>query len=193
MATVPSGNVYLYDGGNSGVVDAQHLILAVTGTLTTTVSSTAEFLAPGSLVVKKTITGPAGDHHGEIVIHTVCDGIALTPDLVIPAGEPAGDYSHTYTDIAAGSHCIVTETSDGSSTSVEVIVTGDGQEVTIPPGGSASADITDTYNNAPGSLLVRKTIAGPGADLHGEIVIHSECNGKALTPDFVIPAGHPGG
>ena len=86
VATVPSGNVYLYDGGNSGVVDAQHLILAVTGTLTTTVSSTAEFLAPGSLVVKKTITGPAGDHHGEIVIHTECDGIALTPDLVIPAG-----------------------------------------------------------------------------------------------------------
>ena len=76
---------------------------------------------------------------------------------------------------------------------MEVIVTGDGQEVTIPPGGSASADITDTYNNAPGSLLVRKTIAGPGADHHGEIVIHSECNGKALTPDFVIPAGHPGG
>ncbi len=193
VATVPSGNVYLYDGGNSGVVDAQHLILAVTGTLTTTISSTAEFLAPGSLVVKKTITGPAGDHHEEIVIHTECDGIALTPDLVIPAGEPAGDYSHTYTPIAAGSKCIVTETSDGSSSSVEVIVTGDGQEVTIPPGGSASADITDTYNNAPGSLLVRKTIAGPGADHHGEIVIHSECNGTALTPDFVIPADTPAG
>ena len=139
----------------------------MTGTLTTTVSSTAEFLAPGSLVVKKTVDGSAAGHREEIVIHTVCDGIALTPDLVIPPGAPPEDYSHTYSPIPAGTKCTVTETVDGSSTSVEVIVTGDGQEVTIPPGEGASADIKDTYNDAPGALLVRKTIAGPGADHHG--------------------------
>jgi len=58
-ATVPSGNVYLYDGNTQGVNDAQRLILAETGELTTTVKATAEFLAPGSLEVEKTIAGPA--------------------------------------------------------------------------------------------------------------------------------------
>ena len=81
--------------------------------MTTTVSSTAEFQAPGPLGVKKIITGPAAGSSGEIVIHTECDGIALTPDLIIPAGEPAGDYSHTYTAIRRAPQCIVTETADG--------------------------------------------------------------------------------
>ncbi len=58
-ATVPHGNVYLYNSNIEGLSDAQHLILAKTDTLRTTVSGTAEFLAPGSLVVKKTIAGDA--------------------------------------------------------------------------------------------------------------------------------------
>ncbi len=45
-ATVPTGNVYLYDGNTSGVSDAQHLILAQTGKLNTTVEAKAEFLPP---------------------------------------------------------------------------------------------------------------------------------------------------
>ena len=113
-ATVPSGNVYLYDGNTSGVSDAQHLILAETGTLNTTVEATAEFLPPGSLVVKKTIAGPAAGSQARVVIHTVCDGIALTPDFVIPAGTPAGTTSKTYEPIPAGTKCTVTETSNGS-------------------------------------------------------------------------------
>ena len=36
-ATVPHGNVYLYNSNIVGVSDAQHLILAKTGTLRTTV------------------------------------------------------------------------------------------------------------------------------------------------------------
>ena len=32
VATVPRGNVYLYDGGNRRVIDAQKLILAETAT-----------------------------------------------------------------------------------------------------------------------------------------------------------------
>ncbi len=44
-ATVPSGNVYLYDG-NSAASDTQRLILAENATLTTTVQATAQFLPP---------------------------------------------------------------------------------------------------------------------------------------------------
>ena len=148
--------------------------------------------APGSLVVKKTIAGPAAGSQARVVIHTVCDGVALTPDFVIPAGTPAGDKSKTYKPIPAGSLCTVTETSDGSVVGTDVVVIGAGQEATIPAGESETVHITDTYHFV-GSLLVRKTIAGPGAGQQGEIRIHTVCDGKALTPDFVIPAGTPAG
>ena len=72
-------------------------------------------------------------------------------------------------------------------------MTGDGQQVTIPSGGSKTVDVTNTYDFAPGSLIVTKTIAGPAAGQQEEITIHTECDGKALTPDFVIDAGTPAG
>jgi Domain of unknown function (DUF5979) len=190
-ATVPSGNVYLYDG-NAGVNDAQRLILAQTATLTTTVRATAEFLPSGSLVVRKTIAGPAAGSQGRVVIHVVCDdGVSRRP-LVIRPGTPAGTRSRTYRHILAGTVCTVVETSDGSTVGTDVVVTGDGQVVTIPSGASKTVEVTDTYHHV-GSLLVRKTIAGPAAGQQGEVVIHSECNGTALGPDWVIPAGTPAG
>ena len=73
-ATVPTGNVYLYSGNVNGVNDAQKLILAQTGTLTTTASASVDFQPPGSLTVTKSITGAAAAAHGQIVIHVVCDG-----------------------------------------------------------------------------------------------------------------------
>jgi hypothetical protein len=190
-ATVPSGNVYLYDG-NAGVGDAQKLILAQAATLTTTVQATAEFLAPGSLVVRKTIAGPAAGSQGRVVIHVACDDGVTRRHFIIPAGRPAGATSRTYRDIPAGTTCLVTETSNGSVVGTDVVVTGDGQEATIPTGASETVDVTDTYHHV-GSLLVRKTIAGPGAGQEGPITIHTECDGVALTPDFVISAGTPAG
>ena len=191
-ATVPTGNVYLYDGFTSGVSDAQHLILAKEGTLKTTVTGTAEFLAPGSLVVKKTIAGPAAGSQARVVIEVDCDDGVTRPDFIIPAGAPAGTTSKTYEPIAVGTKCTVIETSNGSTVGTEVVVTGDGQDVTIPSGNHETVEITDTYTHV-GSLIVRKTIAGPGAGQEGEIRIHSVCDGTALTPDFVIPAGTPAG
>ena len=190
-AVVPSGNVYVYDG-NAGVSDAQHLILAKTGTLRTTVKATAEFLPPGKLVVKKTIAGPAAGSQAEVVIHVACGDGKSRPDFVIPAGTPAGTESKTYAPIAVGTACTVTETSNGTVVGTEVEVVGSGQEVTIPSGTSKTVEITDTYHHV-GSLLVRKTIAGPGAGQQGEIRIHTVCNDNALTPDFVIPAGTAAG
>ena len=191
-AVVPSGNVYLYDG-DSGPSSAQKLILAETAALTTTVHATAEFLPPGSLVVTKTIAGPAAGSQGQVVIHVACDDGVNRPDFTIDAKTPAGEYTKRYDDIPAGSVCTVTETANGGNTSTEVVVNRDGQEVTIPSGETKTVHVTDTYHVVPGSLLVRKTIAGPGAGQQGEITIHTECDGSALTPDFVIPAGSPTG
>ncbi len=188
-ATVPSGNVYLYDGKDVQYPFAQKLILAKDATLTTTVKATAKFRAPGSLVVKKTIAGPAAGSQGPVAIQTSCNGAPLLPDVSISAGSPEGDTPTTYRDIPAGAMCTVTETANGSTKAVHVVVQGDGQRVTIQSGESATVNITDTYDFVPGSLLVRKTIAGPAAGQEGAITIHTVCNGNALTPDFVIRAG----
>ena len=87
--------------------------------------------------------------------------------------------------------CTAVETADGSTSTVDVTVTSDGQPVTIPANGSAAATITDTYTEANGSLTVNKTIDGP-AGQQGEIVIAVSCNGNVLD-DFVIPAGAAAG
>ena len=194
-AIVPTGNVYVYDGNTSGVTDAQHLILAKEATLTSTVQGTAEFLTPGSLVVRKTIAGDAAGSQARVVIRVACDDGVDRRDFVIPAGTPAGDSSRTYRNIPAGTTCTVIETSNGSVVGTDVVVTGDGQEVAIPAGGSVSVDITDTYSHVSGSnsLLVTKTIAGPLAGHQGTVTIEVVCNGTPLSPELVIPAGTPAG
>ena len=58
-ATVPTGNVYVYDGKTPGSTTPSSSSWPRRRTLKTTVQATAEFLRPGSLVVKKTIAGPA--------------------------------------------------------------------------------------------------------------------------------------
>ena len=202
-ATVPTGNVYLYDGNTAGYTTGQKLILAITATLTTTVQATADFHPSGSLVVSKTIAGPAAGSQGQVVIHVTCDDGVRRGDLIIPAGTPAGTKSRRYRHIAAGTKCTIIETSNGSVVGTDVVVTGDGQEVTILADESKTVDITDTYSAVPSpgpgpgpgpsSLLVTKTIAGPLAGHQGPVTIHVVCNGTAQSPDFIIAARTPAG
>ena len=141
----------------------------------------------------KTIAGGAAGQQDEVTIEVECDGTALTPDFIIHADTPAGTTSMTYTGIPADSVCTATETVDGHTSTIAAAVTGDnGTPITIPPGGTADAAITDTYTDVSGQLVVNKIITGDGADLHGPITVHVECpTGTPLTPDFTIPAGDP--
>ena len=152
-------------------------------------------LLPGQLEVSKTITGTEAGSQAAVTIHTECTNTpsTVTPDFVIPAGTPAGVVSMLYSPIAAGSVCTITETVNGSTNTVSVVVEGSPHTTTVPPGGGAAADIVDDYGPAPGSLLVTKAIAGTESGHQGPITIHVVCNGTALTPDFVIPAGTPAG
>jgi uncharacterized repeat protein (TIGR01451 family) len=143
---------------------------------------------PGTLQVTKVVTGPAAGAQGRVVIHSVCNGTALSPDLVVPAGSDPGDYSHTYTDVPAAASCTVTETADGASPMVTVATTGSPQTVTVPTGAGASAAVIDTYDYVSGTLTVSKTIAGPAAGRQGAVVLGVVCDGTAL-PDFTVPAG----
>ena len=193
VATVPTGNVYLYDGGATA---AQKLVLGTTATLTTTVSATAYFQPTGTLVVKKTIGGPAAGHQGQVVITAQCDGTPLTPTFIIPGGRPAGEYSRTYDFIPAGATCIVTETSNGHNSTVTATVTGDGQPSQppmVPADGTATAALTDTYDFVTGSLTVNKEIGGAAAGHQGPVTIHVICGNTALSPDWTIPSGAAAG
>ena len=79
----------------------------------------------------KTIAGPAAGQQEEIRIHTECGGKVLTPDFVIGAGATAGDRFKRYDDIPAPTTCKVTETADGSTSAVSVVVEGSGQAVDV--------------------------------------------------------------
>ncbi len=190
-ATVPTGNVYLYDG-NSGPSSAQKLILAQTGTLKTEVDATAQFELPGSLAVTKTITGPAAGQQGAVTIQVVCNGQTLSPLFQIPASA-TGDHTMTYHDIHANSSCTVTETQDGSSSTVTVETEGHGQVVEVHSGMTATAHLTDSYSLVPGALVVSKTITGPGASQQGQVTIQPSCSGYQPFPPIVIPAGTTAG
>src|SRR6478736_2800272 len=188
-ATVPQNNVYLYDGTN-GVPDAQRLILAQDATLTTTVNAKALFTQTGSLIVQKTITGPAAGQQGAVTINVRCGGALIGDPFDIPAGS-TGTQSMTYDNIPVGTKCTVTEIHDGHTSTVTVEVDGSGETVTVGAG-TKTATITDTYSFVtPGVLVVKKSITGPGAGEQGEVVIQPTCDGTDLAP-FTIAAGATG-
>ena len=164
-----------------------------------TVHITDTYRFVGSLLVRKTIAGPGAGQQGEIRIHAVCDGKALTPDFVIAAGTPAGDQAKQYDQIEAPAQCTVTETADGHTSTVPVVVEGSGQTASVAPGDIVEVHVSDSYAAAfgaasgveaasTGSLLISKTIAGPLARRQGPVTIRVACNGTALSPDFVIAA-----
>ena len=138
-----------------------------------TITDTYTFLT-GSLTVTKTIAGLAAGQQGQVTIKVSCDGTELSPELRVDQNAPAGDHSETYTGIPAGSTCSATETADGSTSTVNVAISGDnGTSVTVPGGGTATRHITDTYTHATGSLEVSKLIAGPAAGRPGSG--HDQC------------------
>jgi len=149
-------------------------------------------LRPGELEVTKLITGPEAGHQGEIVIQAVCNGVHQVPDFVIPADTVGPIVTHVFANIPTPATCVVTEISDGSTSTISVDVSGSPTTVEVAPGGSGAAQITDDVGLAPGELEVNKLITGPEAGRQGEIVIQAVCNGIHQEPEFVIPAGTVG-
>ena len=166
--------------GGSG----EQVTIPPAGTATAGVTDT---YLTGSFVVNKTITGRGAGQQGDVIITVTCPGLTFDP-FVIPAGTPAGTESAEFTGILEGMVCTVTETADGDTATITVTTEGSPQTVTIGSGGTGTANLTDTYEFVPGSLVVNKTIAGSSAGQQGEVTISVICAGVAL-PDFVIPAG----
>ena len=139
--------------------------------------------------------GPGAGQQGQITITTTCvlngTTTTLSPPLVVLAGSTAGTYSRSTTTSRPGQSAPPYVSPDGSNAKVADIEGSDGTTVTIPPGGTATIYLTDTYET--GELVVNKTITGAAAGLQGQVVIHTVCNGTALTPDFTILANTAGG
>jgi hypothetical protein len=176
-------------GSVSATVEGSPQVVTISPGATTQaqLSDTYDF-DTGSLTVSKIITGPAAGQQNGVTIHAECDGEPLSPDLDVLAGTTASTSSVTYPNLPGRAMCVVTEQLDGSTETVRATVAGSPQFPTIAAGGSAIADVTNTYNLAPGSLIVNKTVSGPAAGRQGTIVIRVVCNGIPLTPDFVLPA-----
>jgi hypothetical protein len=127
---VPGGNVYLYSHNLTGVDDAQKLILAESGEVSTTVDATADFFDTASLAVSKTVDGAAAGLQSEVRISVACGDLTL-PDFVVPAGTK-GTTSTVYDAVPAPSTCQITETVNGVNTAVTVSTVNASQAVDLP-------------------------------------------------------------
>ena len=80
-----------------------------------------------------------------------------------------------------------------ASSTISVTTVGASQKVSVRAGTVVEAGITDTYEFAPGTLTVTKTIAGPAAGLQAPINILADCGGPENQYSLHIPAGAAAG
>ena len=98
----------------------------------------------GSLLVTKTIAGTAAGLRGPITITVTCRGPAASRPP--SRSRSPRDRLRDYPGIPAGTSCTVTETANGSTATVAVVVSPQPiPPVTIPANGTATVEVTDTY------------------------------------------------
>ncbi|PWC06051.1 thioester domain-containing protein, partial [Mycetocola zhujimingii] len=169
------------------VVPTENVTVTVTpGTIVDATITNTVTNQPGSLNVTKVVTGEAAGSQEDIVLSIDC-GEALSETFTIPAGSTADSYVQSYEDLPSGTECTITETETGESSTVLVDPTED-VTVTIEPGATATAEITNTVTFRPGVLNVTKVITGEAAGSQEDIVLSIDC-GEALSETFTIPAG----
>ena len=95
--------------------------------------------------------------------------------------------------------CTVTETADGATDTVAAIVSGNGENVTVPAGEVVPVNVMDVYEQGPspapdvvaGTLRVSKIIAGPAAGQQGRIAILVDCGDPPHTYAFRHTRSYP--
>lgn len=180
--TVPSGNVYLPTRQA-----AQKLILAQSGTVSTTVHAKASAYAVGNLQVTKSVTGPGAADRSAVALAVSCtDG--STGAISYPAGSPPTP-PLLVEDIRAGSICTVTEVVDGANDRVSVTTTySPNREVEIAANATGTVFVTNRYEIRTGAVRVTKAVTGADADQRGDVVVNVTCT-DGTNEDLTFPAG----
>ena len=174
------------------VQKAPPVVADVNAPATVTITDTYTLL-PGSLLVGKGLLGPAAGLQGPITITATCGGTAL-PSFVIPAGTPAGLQQHFYDNIPGNSSCTVTETADGTTSTVVVtVIGGSTHTATVLPATVTPVRFTDLFTHSPGVLAVTKNITGTAAGTQGSIAILVDCGQSTSQFAILIPANTPAG
>ena len=188
VVPVQTGNVYLYAGNNPQVTQAQKLILAASSEVSSTAQATAEFFTVGSLLVTKSFVGEGAGNQDAIQILVDC-GAPYVFTVDIPAGQ-VEDAPTPIDGIPVGSSCTVTEPVTGSNAVVNV--TTSAPATVVVPAEGAAVTVTNTVNNNPGSLTVRKILSGVAAGLQGDITVNVSCD-AGIEQTLTIPAGSAAG
>ena len=198
--TVPAGNVYLYDGNNPPLQQAQKLVLATQSRVP--VRATASILHPqtATLDVDVVISGEAAGQQDEVQLTVSCDAGLPAPIQYIryvPAASSAGRYAFTFPDIPADgtTTCTVIQDRDGSSAAVQVAASVIPPQTVLTPGTPQTITVTDEYSRTPGSLQVDIAIDGAAAGLQSQIVLAVQCDtgSGTITGSLTVPAGTPAG
>ncbi len=194
------GNVFLYDGHNPPLTEAQKLVLAAQAFVTVQASASVVPEEAGALQVEAFIAGPAAGSQGRITLEAECVQSAVgwrrASVFEVPAGrtEPA---VFSQAGIPEGAVCAVTQTADGATPRVRlagsVLAPPDGA-VAITSGATSRIEITDTYAFAPGSVNVVVSVGGDAAGLQGAIEVRVDCTLGAATASgsFTVPAAAAG-
>lgn len=205
-ATVPAGNVFLYNGGNPPRTAAQKLVLAADTTVP--IRATGEVLPPaagtGVYAVDVEIAGAAAGDQGTVELTAECSfgGEVLTRALSVPAGSPAGTYAvATVPNLPAGTTCALTPVEDGGTPFASVTrVIDPPAPVTIVAGATTRAEATYTYSipvPPSGALRVLLTVDGAAAGQQSALQLRASCTTPAPTPATIsrtidVPAGFTG-
>ncbi|WP_395690462.1 DUF5979 domain-containing protein [Nocardioides sp.] len=212
--TVPQGAQVSYDppGGTvtadtdlTGVPNIDHPF-PPSGTGVAEVTATNTYTSGGFTVTKAVDDGGAVDQDGDPITYGPFDFTATCTfhgqEVLDPADQDfsldAGD-SHEVSDLPSGSTCTVTEvgTDGAASTSISAVQggttipgTGSSVDFDVVEGDVTATAVTATNTYTTGSLLVTKTVNGPGADLWGNesFTLHLQCT---LDGDTVYDGDSP--
>ncbi len=201
-ATVPAGNVFLYDGANPPRTEAQKLIAATDSTVTLRAAGTLVPPAAGAYELSVSIAGEAGGDQGAIAVTVTCTlgGWELSRNLTVPARTESGTRLLVRLDgIVDGASCETVQTADGSNASATLSssVLTPAAPVVIASGATSEVLLADEYSVpvAPtGTLAIDVRVDGAAAGLQSGIDARATCvvGSATVVRDVALAAGSTG-
>lgn len=175
-----------------------------------TITVTNVFPDAGFTVTKQVDDGGAVDQDGEPIEYDTAFSFSATCEfegatVLDESFELTDGQVESFTDLPAGSDCVVTETDQGGA-STSIVVTQEGvdddlggvseAEFTLAPDDDDAVATAVTVTNAftVGSVEVTKTVTGTGADAwggtFGDFDVRMVCTLDSADPDTVFDATH---